>query len=102
MNVFEEKKHAVDVKKRRVVSKIKPDNKAENGKKTTHRRTKGGLLSVHHRIRKMNDLVCWENYGNSRPREKWVQCFNSNHWTHEECTPGDAYYVCRIVNPTTS
>ena len=40
-------------------------------------------------------LVCGEPYRNSRPGEKWVQCFDCKHWSHEECTPGDAYYVCQ-------
>lgn len=39
-------------------------------------------------------LVCLEPYGNSRSKEKWVQCIECRHWSHEECTQQESLYVC--------
>ena len=94
-NLLEEMKQAVDGKKRRVVSK----KKAENGKKRDKTQKKDKVRSAKCTSSGAKEewpcLVCGEPYRNSRPGEKWVQCFDCKHWSHEECTPGDAYYVCQ-------
>ena len=72
-NLLEEKKQAVDGKKRRVVSKKKAEVKVRSAKCTS-----SGAKEEWH------CLVCGEPYRNSRPGEKWVQCFDCKHWPHEE------------------
>ena len=37
-------------------------------------------------------FVCGETY--SRSREKWIQCQICKHWAHEECSPGEEYFIC--------
>lgn len=39
-------------------------------------------------------LICLEPYGSSRSGEKWVQCIECRHWSHEECTRQENYYIC--------
>ncbi|KAJ8880251.1 hypothetical protein PR048_016717 [Dryococelus australis] len=40
-------------------------------------------------------LVCHEDFSNSRPGEKWVQCTRWKMWAHEERTEGDTLcYIC--------
>ena len=94
-NLLEEKKQAVDGNTRRVVSK----KKVENGKKRDKTQKKDKVRSANCTSSDAKEewpcLVCGEPYRNSRPVENWVQCFDCKHWSHEECLPGDAYYVCQ-------
>lgn len=40
-------------------------------------------------------LVCGEPFRNSRAGEKWIECTVCRLWAHEECTPGEAGYICQ-------
>lgn len=39
-------------------------------------------------------LVCLEAFSRSRPKEKWIQCWECKGWSHVACTKGEDIYVC--------
>lgn len=43
-------------------------------------------------------LVCSEEFGNSKPNEKWVRCVACKLWSHKECTDAIEPYICHHCN----